>query len=260
MTTDLTIKDKTGQIISICSSKGGVGKTVIATNFAVCLAKKKHKVALIDGSFQFGNIHLLLNMYPIVNIKDLVERIDTIDGTKFTSYMSKHISDVYVLPAPLKPEQADLISAEAIEKMCKLLVKQYDYIVVDVETGLSECSLSFIENSNMIVTVTDLEMSTLKNTKSLISIFNKLGLKDKVKILVNRSNMKSLLKLRDIPEILDERKTLSIPNNFKIVSKSINVGIPFVMQYRKSSITKALYNIVSEIIDELKRGENNESS
>ncbi len=260
MTTKSTTKSINGKIISICSAKGGVGNTVLAVNLAVCLARRKKKVALVDGCFQFGNVHLMLNMHPIITIKDLAEKIDKIENNSIISYMSKHESGVHFLSAPLKPEFADLINVKAVEKMCKYLRESFDYVVIDTRTGLCDFTLSFIENADSIITITDLEMSTLKNTKSMLSILKALGLRQKVKILVNRSNMKSLLKLKDVNRILNESNLLSIPNNFNIVSKSINIGVPFVMQYRRKDISKELYNITDIIVNEFKERDNNESS
>ncbi|MBF8983822.1 P-loop NTPase [Lutibacter sp. B2] len=238
------------KIIAVCSAKGGVGKSVLAVNLAVALSKKKFKTTAIDASFQFGNLHVIMDLHPMFTIHDAVEQINELDENLIFSYLSPHDSGVYVLPAPSKPEYADLISYDSLNKISNLLLSNSDYLVVDTPPGLTEHNLNFIEKADHILIVTDLEMTSLKNTKSMISVFNALGLGEKIKIIVNRSTMKSLIKAKNVPQILGEESLLYIPNDFKLVSKSINIGIPFVIHYRRSDISKSIFNIADLISED----------
>lgn len=236
-------KDRAGKMIVICSAKGGVGRTVLSVNLAVALSKKKYKTTLLDACFQFGNVHLVMDLQPMFTIKDAVEQIDTLDENLLTSYLSHHESGVSLLPAPHKPEHADLITISAIDQICNLTLKNCDYLIVDTNAGLPEHNLYFMEKADHILVMTDLEMTSLKNTKSLLSVLDVLGLRTKVNIVVNRSTMKSLLKPQNVPKILEDPSILYIPNHFEVVSKSINIGVPFITHSRRTDITKSIFQI-----------------
>lgn len=242
-----------GKMIAICSAKGGIGKTVLSSNLAVAFSKKKYKATILDGCFQFGNIHLVMDLQPMFTIKDAIEQIDALDENLLSSYLTKHESGVTILPAPNSPEYADLITMNGLDKICSLLLKNSDYLIVDTTAGLPDNNLYFMEKADYILIMTDLEMTSLKNTKSILAILDTLGLNTKVKIVVNRSTMKSLLKPKNIPQILARSDFLYIPNDFEIVSKSINIGIPFVMHSRRTDITKSIFHI-ADILSKNSRG------
>ncbi|TCO78683.1 AAA family ATPase [Marinisporobacter balticus] len=231
------------KMIVICSAKGGIGRTVLSVNLAVALSNKKYKTTLLDACFQFGNIHLVMDLQPMFTIKDAVEQIDTLDENLLTSYLSHHESGVSLLSSPHKPEYADLITIHALDQICTLLLKGSDYLVVDTNAGLPDHNLYFMERADHILVMTDLEMTSLKNTKSILAVLDTLGLRAKVKIVVNRSTMKSLLQPKNIPQILEETSLLYIPNHFEVVSKSINIGVPFITYSRRTDITKSIFHI-----------------
>lgn len=234
---------KKGKMVVICSAKGGIGKTVLTANLSVALSKKKLKTIVLDSCFQFGNIHLVMDLKPMFTIKDAAEHIGDLDENLLTSYLTQHKSGVKILPSPLRPEYADLITLDVLDEICTFLLNRCDYLLIDTTAGLPEHNLYFIEKADEIILITDLEMTSLKNTKSMLSVLKALNLNQKVKIVINRSTMKSLLKVKDVPKILEEEALLYIPNHFEMVSKSINIGIPFVMHYRRTELSKAIFHI-----------------
>ncbi|WP_162297922.1 AAA family ATPase [Halalkalibacillus sediminis] len=241
-------ENKRGEIIAVSSAKGGVGKTIIATNLALALKKKNVEVALIDGEFQFGDIGLALDIQPSFTIKDLSEEIDRIDEHNVTNYMTRHESGVHVLSAPDRPEFAELITTEVIQKSLQALTKNFDYIVVDAGHGIKDSTIDFIEAADRVIAVTTLEVSSLKNTKLLIETIHQLELQDKLNLVVNRYNMESLIKPDEVPSMLRISEADYIPNNFKMAAQSMNLGIPLVTSRTKSDISKSIFKMAEGII------------
>lgn len=241
------LNPKGGKIIAVCSAKGGIGRTTLTVNLAVALMKKNFSVAIMDGDFQFGDVNLAMDLKSSLTIKDVLEGIAMLDEHSLANYLAVHESGVRVLSAPERPEFAELISNEAVGKILDCLLIQHEYIVVDTPVGLNEQSLRFIERADQILVVANLEMAALKNTKLFLETLKLLGLQDKVKIVINRSNMESVIKATDAAAILDENAPIYIPNDFQICSQSINLGVPFVIKHAKSEVAKGIFKMAELI-------------
>src|SRR5438093_1774673 len=120
-------------VVAVFSPKGGVGRTSISVNLAVAAAQDGKRVALVDGSFQFGDVGVLLNLNPRnKSIADLAaelqagEQYDSLDG-----FLVAHSSGVKVLLAPPTPEQAELVNPAAVKQVLEALRNDHDLVVVD---------------------------------------------------------------------------------------------------------------------------------
>ncbi len=98
-----------GQVITVFSTKGGAGKSVIATNLGVALAQRSEKpVCLIDADLQFGDIAVMLKLSPQHTIVDAVSSLDRLDASLMQNLLVTHESSgLLILPAPLEPAFAD---------------------------------------------------------------------------------------------------------------------------------------------------------
>lgn len=239
---------KRGEMIVLCGAKGGIGKTALAVNLAVALTKKNISVGLMDGDFQFGDVALALDLHPTFTIKDAVEDIETMDRFALAGFLIPHGSGVKVLAAPERPEFADLIKPNVIDRVCDLLLSQNDYLVIDTVAGLSDSSLHLIEKADQIFVVTTLEMTAIKNTKLMIDTLDLLGFRDKMQLVVNRATMESVIKAADVPDILGFESSFYIPNDFQLVSQSLNVGIPFVSNQAKSELAKSVFKMTEQLV------------
>lgn len=241
-------RSKRGEMIAICSAKGGVGKTVISVNLAVALSKKNIQISMLDGDFQFGDVCLAMDLHPTFSIKDVVENMESLDSFALSSYLMKHHSGVKVLAAPERPEYADLVTPQVTDRVCELLLSQHDYLIVDTGAGLQEKCLPLIEKADQVFIVTNLEMTTIKNTKMMLETLELLGLRNKVQVVVNRSTMESVIQADDVPDILGEESPIFIPNQFQMVSQSLNIGIPFVVSHGKTDLSKAIFKMAEQMV------------
>ncbi|MFC5469339.1 CpaE family protein [Cohnella suwonensis] len=239
---------KRGEMIVVCSAKGGIGRTVMAVNLAVALTKKNIQIGLLDGSFQFGDVALALDLHPTFTIKDIAENIESMDRYTLAGFLIQHSSGVKVLAAPERPEYADLVTPALIDRACDLLLSHHDYLIVDTGAGLQEKTLQFIEKADQIFVLTTLEMTAIKNTKLMLETLEVLGYKDKVQLIINRSTMDSVIKAPDVPDILGVESTIYVPNDFHLVSQSLNIGIPFVMNQAKTETAKAIFKMAEQLI------------
>lgn len=240
------INKNQGEIAIFISSKGGVGKTVLAVNVAAELTSRGFSTCILDGDFQFGDVNFALDIQPRYTISDIVQKEEVLGDFNISDYISKHDSGLKVLSAPLKPELADLITAPMIPALCVNILKENKYLIVDLATGFSEINLSFMELADLIFVVTDLDLCALKNTKMLLKTLKKLEMGEKVRVIVNRSDSGRLTKAAQVPDMLGVDEVLYITDNFKVVSKSLNIGIPFVISKKKEKITSDILSVTRE--------------
>jgi pilus assembly protein CpaE len=153
-----------------------------------------------------------------------------------------------VLAAPERPEHADLVLPNGLDKVCDMLLSQHDYVIVDTPAGFSDKTLQIIEKADSVFMVTTLEIAAIKSTKLMLETLVLLGLREKVRVVVNRSTMDSMVKASDIPDFLGEDMPFYVPNDYDVVSQSLNNGIPFVLKNGKSEVSKEVCKIAEQLI------------
>jgi pilus assembly protein CpaE len=240
------------KIITVFSTKGGVGKTTIASNLAVGIARStKKKVALIDLDLQFGDIAIMLNVSVKSTISDMIREINQLDRDLADEYMAMHFSGVKVLPAPVKPEYAEYITASHIEKIINVLKESYHYIIIDTSASFNETVLASLDVSDRILFVSTLDLPTIKNVKSGLDIMESLHYpKGKVSIILNRASEQFGIRYRDFENTLKHPIWAYIPEDSQTVVTSANKGFPFVMTRAETRVAKAVIAMCGELADE----------
>lgn len=236
------------QVITVFGSKGGLGKTTIATNIAVKLAQSRKKVALIDLDLQFGDIHIFLDIEPKETIAELVQDIHTPNIDSVRSYMVVHSSGVHVLCAPKSPEYAEIVSPEKVQSLLSLLRTYYDYVIIDTPPSFNEVTMTAIESSSTVLFVTGLDVSILKNSKLSLSLFESLKQKEKVRVLVNRAVEINTITLNDVQRIIGCPIWAKIPSDYKVAVTALNRGVPFIMGAPNTKLSQSLADVASLLL------------
>jgi len=237
------------KVITVFGSKGGLGKTTIATNLAVKLAEQRKKVALIDLDLQFGDAHVFLDVEPKDTISELVFDEHTPDIDSVRSYMVIHSSGVHLLCAPRSPEYAEYVSAERVQGLLSLLRSYYDYVIIDTPPYFNDVTLTAIECSSVILFVTGLDISILKNSKRSLALLESLQQKDKVKVLVNRVTKASSISTSDVQKITGCPIWAVIPSDYIVAVTALNRGIPVVIGSPKTKLSQSFSEIANLLIN-----------
>lgn len=240
-------------VISVFGAKGGLGKSTIATNLAVSLAEKRKKVVLVDLDLQFGDAHIFLDIEPKDTITELVQDVITPNIDSVRSYMAVHSSGLHVLCAPKSPEYAELISPEKIMSLLSLLRTYYDYVIIDTAPSFSEVNITALESSSLILFISGLDVSILKNSKVSVSLLESLQQTDKIRIIVNRAVDMNTITIKDVQRIIGYPIWVKIPSDYKVAVNALNRGIPFVVGAPNSKLSQS----IKELVDILLKGNNN---
>ncbi|HHY46269.1 MAG TPA: MinD/ParA family protein [Firmicutes bacterium] len=248
-----------GKIITFLSTKGGVGKTTIATNFAVQLVREtKGRVVMVDLDLEFGDVAILLDILPTRTMVDLVQE-ESLTGALIERCLSTHRSGLKVLAAPTRPEQAELVEPEHVHEVLALLRGMFDYIVVDTAQSFTDTVLSALDISDMILLVTTLEVPAIKNTKLCLGLMDSLHYPaQKIKILVNRSSREIGVNLEETERTLGRPVDFHIPSEGRLIVPSVNRGVPFIMTNSSSRAARSLRDVVKSVLNEFNEHDANE--
>lgn len=238
------------KVITVFGTKGGIGKTTIAINLAVALSKRGKKVALIDLDLQFGDVGVFLDLEPKDSIAELVQERNTYDIDSIKSYMVLHSSGVSVLGAPKSPEYADIITGDHIEKIINTIRPYFDYVIIDTAPSYNDCSIVAIENSNTVLFIIALDISTLRNARISADVFETLNQKDKMKVIVNRDH-ESGISLKDAEKVLGCKMFMRIQSDWKTAISALNKGVPVVIDAPRTTIGQQFTQLAG-LVEELK--------
>lgn len=237
-----------GRIITFFSTKGGTGKTTLATNLAVCLSQEtKKKVVLVDLDLTAGDAAVLLNISIKGTIVDLVQEQEAMDFSLIDSFCVPHLSGTKLLPAPTSPEQAELVQPEHVEEMLRVLKDNYDYIVIDTAPVYSEINLGVLESSDQVVLVLTQELPSLKQTTTALKILDTLNYAPRVRVVLNQYSSEAGIKTSDLEKSINGNLSAIIPDDRKTVRNAINKGLPFVMSQTGSRVALSVREMVATL-------------
>jgi pilus assembly protein CpaE len=239
-----------GRVIVAFSTKGGVGKSVVASNLAVGLALRGRATAIVDADLQFGDVAVLLGIPPQHTTLDAANAIDSLDEAVMDNLLAHHApSGVRVLPAPIEPSSADAISPETMVRVVRLLRDLFDFVVVDMPPHFDDVVLALIDEADDVLLVASMDIPSIKNLKVGIQTLDLLSLAgDKLKLVLNRANAKVNLEIADVERALGLAADYRVPSDIA-VPQAINRGMPVVIDRPKSSASVALLGIADVFAD-----------
>ncbi len=245
-----------GYMLAVFSPKGGSGCTTLAINMAISLAMNEHRTIMVDGSLQFGDVAVMLNMKPVTSVVDLSARDSEIDADLISSVVQVHRSGLHVLMSPPRPEMADVVTEASLKVLWASLRQIYDYIIVDTTSSLNDIALSILDEADRILLVTQQNLPSLKNVSRFFDLAQSLEYQQKkVWLVVNRVSPKQGISVKDISETLKRPVLMTIPEDDIAVSAAIDQGVPIVTGPNKKrpvglAITKLAETISSELSKE----------
>ncbi|RHW42543.1 hypothetical protein D1B31_02790 [Neobacillus notoginsengisoli] len=238
--------EKDAKIITVCSTKGGVGKTTFTVNLAAAFAKQFKKVAVVDLDLQFGDVSMFFDCKPNKTIYEWVKEEYYGQPEKLSGYMYAVNEYIDIMAAPIRPEFSEVILEEHIQKLTDYLRPDYDVVLIDTAPYVEGNILTALEKSDDIFLVTFLDLPTLKNCKIFIDTLHSLGLVKKTKIVLNRDSKKRGLNKENAEEVLGMKIHTRIPDVEKVVVTSVNEGNPYVYSYPRAKISKVMYSLAQD--------------
>jgi len=226
------------QVCLVLSGKGGCGKTFIAINLAAALKLETGgRVCLVDLDLQFGDIGVMLNLDHAKTITELVDSESALDWEFVDDILADGPEGIRVLLGPFSPEFGDLVRAEHIRAIVDVLRREFDYVVVDSGSQLSEATLEATELADHVIVVGELTIPAIKDTRLMLKMLESLKVdRSRVMVAVNAHDAHAVYDAASIERNLRFPVTVQIPSDPRLVGGSIHRAVPLVVSHPESDV------------------------
>ncbi len=227
-----------GKVVAVYSPKGGVGCTSVAVSLAAALASDDTPAVIVDAKLQFGDVALLLNQHGKHTILDLAPRAAELDREVLQRVLIEHeASGLRILAAPLRPEDAEQLSAAQFGKIVDFLRYMYDYVVLDTSSVLDEITLAALETSDLIVLLVSQDIMSIKDTALVLELMRRMEWPlDRVMLAMNRYDKRIQVSAERISDHLRLPVQAVIPEETKTAWKALQRGVPMVQVGGKAAV------------------------
>ena len=234
-----------GRLVTVFSTKGGVGKSTVATNLAAALVQPDRKVCIVDLDVQSGDVAIMLQLFPHRTLADLHHMDHGVDQSGVESLMTQHPSGLSVLVAPVQVDAK--VSPGSVGAVLQTLKTMYDVVVVDTSGSFDDYALVAIDNSDVLLLVGTLDIPALKSLKVATETLELLNIpRSKWKLVLNRADAKVGLSPSDFEKTLEMEISLSVPSSIEVPA-SVNRGECLVLAHPRHPVSQSIRSLAEEI-------------
>jgi pilus assembly protein CpaE len=240
-----------GRVIAVFGPKGGVGRTTLAVNLAVAAATELgQRTCLMDASFQFGDVGVLLNLNPKnKSMADLIPELQQGEVESVDTFCINHSSGIRVLLAPPSPEMAELITPHGAKSMVEALRRNHDLVIVDCMSSFNDTTLAILDQADTVLTMLSLEITSIKNIRLFLEVAEQLGYgSDKVRLVLNRADSSLGIRVADVEHSIGRRVDHTIVSDGRSVVYALNRGVPFFLSNREAQVAQDVLRLATAVV------------
>ena len=238
-----------GRICALASVVGGVGVTTVAANLALALRYGlRQRVALIDLDLQSGALAVSLNLEPEVTLMPLIRLEKKLDSIQLESALTKHSSGVYLLAAPKRIEESEMVSDAALGSVLDLMRDMFDYVIVDCGSHIAENVVAAWERSAFLFYVLNQSVRSVRCAWRFIDLVERLGLANIEPLyLINRFLPNHAISDKHVEHTLGRAIFARIPRDEKALERAELSGKDLWQVAAGSPIVKVLDDLALQI-------------
>ncbi|MCS7161183.1 MAG: AAA family ATPase [Gemmatales bacterium] len=243
----------TSQIIALIGSRGGVGCTSIGVNLGVALAQyPQHNVVLVDLDLALGDADVTLDLMPSYTLADVALNVERLDITLLRRSLTRHSTGLSLLPHPVQLEDTAAIQEEQIHRVLSLLRTTFTHVILDLSKGFRSTDLAALHEADVILLITQLELTALRNAvRLLLSLQSLDGLDQRVRIVLNRVGADhQVITIKKAEETLGRPVFWQIPNDSKVMIASRNRGVPLLQHAPRSRVWQSIQDLAKALCGE----------
>ncbi len=155
-------------VIAVTSGKGGVGKTFVSANLAAALAKRGHRVLVLDADLGLANLDVVLNLYPKITLHDVFSGTASLEEAVLQApggFSVVLAGSGMVEYSRLTPEVR-----EKFHSVVATLVPRYDYVLLDTGAGISDVVLYAVSLADDVLVVATPEPTSLTDAYATMKV------------------------------------------------------------------------------------------
>ncbi|MFT6589392.1 MAG: flagellar biosynthesis protein FlhG [Rhodoferax sp.] len=174
-----------GKVLAVTSGKGGVGKTFVSANLAAALAKRGHRVLVLDADLGLANLDVVLNLYPKVTLHDVFT-----GKAKLEEAIVRAPGGFSVLLAGSGMVEYSRLAPEVRDDFMRImegLVPRYDIILLDTGAGISDVVLFAVSLASEVLVVATPEPTSLTDAYATIKVLVGQQQRQNIRIVVNQT-------------------------------------------------------------------------
>jgi septum site-determining protein MinD len=222
-----------GRRIVVTSGKGGVGKTTTTANVGASLAKRGHKVVLVDADIGLRNLDLVLGVEKRI-VFDLVEVVEGRCQLRQALIRDKRFESLSMLPAAQTREKT-AVSEEQMSKVIEELAESADFVFIDCPAGIEHGFRNAIAGAREAIVVTTPEVSAIRDASRVVGKLNERSLP--LRLIVNRVRPEmvrsgDMMSVEDVCEILSAELLGVVPDDEEVIDTT-NRGEPLALDETK---------------------------
>jgi septum site-determining protein MinD len=237
----------TGQVLTVTSGKGGVGKTTATANVGAALAALGHKVVCIDADIGLRNLDVVLGLENRI-VYDLVDVVEGRCRLRQAMIRDKRLPELYLIPAAQTRDKS-AVSPSDMVRLCDELRPEYDWILIDSPAGIERGFRNAVAPADIVMVVTNPEVAAVRDADRIIGLVEAEE-KGPARLLINRIKPDmvrrgDMLSVEDVLELLAVELIGMVPDDDTVVLNT-NRGIPVVLD-GKSKAGQAFRNIARRL-------------
>lgn len=239
----------TGTTISVFASKGGTGKTFLASNLAAALATRSRRdTALVDLDVDLGDVFSYYGTEPKGSILDAIVAGPDASKRELVAAGTELIPHLWAFGAPNDLVTANPISADMVTTLLTALRSNFAYTVIDATAEYSDVALAAFDSSDAICLVTGLDVVGIKHLAKALETLESIGLpREKCRVVLNRADSKVGLEAADVERVLNIKVDAAIPSS-RAVPMSLNKGVPIYVDDPLSDVSQSIAALADKFI------------
>ena len=235
-----------GIIVSLVSTVGGVGVSSLAAHLALAARHALQKrVGILDLDLQAGGMAVFLNVEPTRSIMDLADPEKKLDSIQLESALTKHPSGLYLLAAPKRIEDSELISDVTVGAVIDLMRQLFDLVVVDCGSHINANTVAAWERSDRLLYVVDQSIAAARCAWRFVELFGRLGVSGvEPAFVLNRYNPQHPITEAQLTNTLARPLYAKIPRDDKALERVLLRGQHLWQAAPNSALAKAVEETV----------------
>ena len=236
---------RSGMVITIFGTKGGIGRTLIAINLAASMAKSGLVPVLVDLDPSSSDVARRMKIRADNDLVGAARNAAELDEITVDSYLNQHASGVKILPAPPQPTDWREIDPGAVNSLITILAKVHEFVIIDTPAAFTDLSMLAAHRANTVLLLTSLDPSSIESTAMAFSMLDasRSG-SAKTRLVLNHLAPGGLLRDDDAARKLNHEAYSSLPYDGSIVYGD-EAGRPAVISRPKAKISRAISKMAS---------------